>query len=254
MEFSWDDLVEMPDDDMKGKGKKADDQKARNAEDKKAFERVNRCMKEAQNFLKELSKRLPEGLINDKMDPEEKLKFWKKMEWVFGVVVREDTKDYSHVGNKKNVMPKPTLPRVMWVKDNPLTSDNAYAAQCKMGAEESDAKASGCRVENAEDFDVPLARDVKASGCRVENAEDFDVPLARDVKADGCRVENAEDLAVPLARDVKADGVHVIEAEDDMPPLEGDADFDYSQVVPLAEYGDEVPHRGDEVEDSQVMD
>ena len=130
-------------------------------------------------------------------------------------------------------MPKPTLPRVMWVKDNPLTSDNAYAAQCKMGAEESDAKASGCRVENAEDFDVPLAR---------------------DVKADGCRVENAEDLAVPLARDVKADGVHVIEAEDDMPPLEGDADFDYSQVVPLAEYGDEVPHRGDEVEDSQVMD
>ena len=78
MEFSWDDLVEMPDDDMKGKGKKADDQKARNAEDKKAFERVNRCMKEAQNFLKELSKRLPEGLINDKMDPEEKLKFWKK--------------------------------------------------------------------------------------------------------------------------------------------------------------------------------
>ena len=207
--------------------------KARNAQDKKAFERVNRCMKEAQNFLKELSKRLPEGLINDKMDPEEKLKFWKKMEWVFGVVVREDTKDYSHVGNKKNVMPKPTLPRVMWVKDNPLTSDNAYAAQCKMGAEESDAKASGCRVENAEDFDVPLAR---------------------DVKADGCRVENAEDLAVPLARDVKADGVHVIEAEDDMPPLEGDADFDYSQVVPLAEYGDEVPHRGDEVEDSQVMD
>ena len=186
--------------------------KARNAQDKKAFERVNRCMKEAQNFLKELSKRLPEGLINDKMDPEEKLKFWKKMEWVFGVVVHEDTKDYSHVGNKKNVMPKPTLPRVMWVKDNPLTSDNAYAAQCKMGAEESDAKASGCRVENAEDFDVPLARDVKA------------------------------------------DGVHVIEAEDDMPPLEGDADFDYSQVVPLAEYGDEVPHRGDEVEDSQVMD
>ena len=155
------------------------------------------------------------------------------MEWVFGVVVREDTKDYSHVGNKKNVMPKPTLPRVMWVKDNPLTSLEAYAAQCKMGAEESDAKASGCRVENAEDFDVPLAR---------------------DVKADGCRVENAEDLAVPLARDVKADGVHVIEAEDDMPPLEGDADFDYSQVVPLAEYGDEVPHRGDEVEDSQVMD
>ena len=109
-------------------------------------------------------------------------------------------------------MPKPTLPRVMWVKDNPLTSLEAYAAQCKMGAEESDAKASGCRVENA------------------------------------------EDLAVPLARDVKADGVHVIEAEDDMPPLEGDADFDYSQVVPLAEYGDEVPHRGDEVEDSQVMD
>ena len=231
MEFSWDDLVEMPD--VSDDPEELAARKARNAQDKKAFERVNRCMKEAQNFLKELSKRLPEGLINDKMDPEEKLKFWKKMEWVFGVVVREDTKDYSHVGNKKNVMPKPTLPRVMWVKDNPLTSDNAYAAQCKMGAEESDAKASGCRVENAEDFDVPLAR---------------------DVKADGCRVENAEDLAVPLARDVKADGVHVIEAEDDMPPLEGDADFDYSQVVPLAEYGDEVPHRGDEVEDSQVMD
>ena len=231
MEFSWDDLVEMPD--VSDDPEELAARKARNAQDKKAFERVNRQVKEAQNFLKELSKRLPEGLINDKMDPEEKLKFWKKMEWVFGVVVREDTKDYSHVGNKKNVMPKPTLPRVMWVKDNPLTSLEAYAAQCKMGAEESDAKASGCRVENAEDFDVPLAR---------------------DVKADGCRVENAEDLDVPLARDVKADGVHVIEAEDDMPPLEGDADFDYSQVVPLAEYGDEVPHRGDEVEDSQVMD
>ena len=199
MEFSWDDLVEMPD--VSDDPEELAARKARNAQDKKAFERVNRCMKEAQNFLKELSKRLPEGLINDKMDPEEKLKFWKKMEWVFGAVVREDTKDYSHVGNKKNVMPKPTLPRVMWVKDNPLTSDNAYAAQCKMGAEESDAKASGCRVENAEDFDVPLARDVKA------------------------------------------DGVHVIEAEDDMPPLEGDAD-----------YVDGVPHRGDEVEDSQVMD
>lgn len=76
MEFSWDDLVEMPD--VSDDPEELAARKARNAQDKKAFERVNRCMKEAQNFLKELSKRLPEGLINDKMDPEEKLKFWKK--------------------------------------------------------------------------------------------------------------------------------------------------------------------------------
>ena len=89
--------------------------------------------------------------------------------------VKEDKEDNVSGANKKNK--EDSVPSTSDETVHSSTSDNAYATQWKMWAEESDTKASGSRVIAAEDCEVPLA-----------------------------------------------------------------------------DYGDGVPHRGDEVEDSQFMD
>jgi len=186
--------------------KKADDQMANCLQDKSSessdgkFDVSETQIDEAKKMLKDFGKTLPEGTILYKMAKTERKEFRKKFAGVFGIVLDEDKEDNASGKNKEDqghsagFMTKvkedkednvsganknnkeDSVPSTSGETVHSSTSDNAFLAQVKMWAEESDAKASGCQVIDAEDCQVGVV--ANASGCQVIDAEDCQVGVA----------------------------------------------------------------------------
>ena len=167
--------------------KKADDQMANCLQDKSSessdgkFDVSETQIDEAKKMLKDFGKTLPEGTILYKMAKTERKEFRKKFAGVFGIVLDEDKEDNASGKNKEDqghsagFMTKvkedkednvsganknnkeDSVPSTSGETVHSSTSDNAFLAQVKMWAEESDAKASGCQVIDAEDCQVGVA-------------------------------------------------------------------------------------------------
>jgi len=187
--------------------KKADDQMANCLQDKSSessdgkFDVSETQIDEAKKMLKDFGKTLPEGTILYKMAKTERKEFRKKFAGVFGIVLDEDKEDNASGKNKEdqghsagfvtkvkedkedNVSganknnKEDSVPSTSGETVHSSTSDNAFLAHWhKMWAEESDAKASGCQVIDAEDCQVGVV--ANASGCQVIDAEDCQVGVA----------------------------------------------------------------------------